>query len=114
MNKAVICTLSGQGDRDIFLLSPEAVEWCEAVEPGNRSIPEEVRASLAPFVCPDSTDAAQALTEEIYISSGSAENDAMLHLSCIARKFTSERAAVAFAKKQGMELAEEEYEGCIY
>lgn len=114
MKQAVICTLSGQGDVDVFLVSPEALSWCENVQPGNRPIPPEVRQSLEPFIRPNDEDALEALNDEVDITSGSAENDAMIHLSCIVQGFSNQRAAVAFAKKNGFELAEEEYEGCIY
>lgn len=113
MNQAVICTLQGQGDRSIFLISPQALEWCERIKPGTCSIPSEIRASLAEFL-EDSDDAREALDGELDITRGSAENDAMLHLSCCVRQFDTQREALAFAGERGLEVVAQEYDGCIY
>lgn len=109
--RAALFTLTGGGDKNIFLAPARALEWCESVRPGQRTLPEDLKTDLGPFL----TDIAQVdLCEEITITPGSADNDAALFLSCLCRSFSTSRKAVAFAAKQGWDLIEEEYEGFIY
>lgn len=110
--RAVPFSLQGGGDRQFFLAPIQALEWCLAITPGPANLPISVREALIPFLAvggngPD-------MNEKINITSGSADNDAALFLSCLCRNFDTIKQALDYAKAQGWEIAEEEYEGCIY
>lgn len=111
--KAVLFTLAGQGDREIFLAPPEALAWIAAVRPGTRAVPADVRAALEPFIG-ELEGCREVLDEEVEVTTGSAGNDVALFLSAVCRQFDRGRDAVAYAAEQGWELAEDEYDGYIY
>lgn len=105
-------TLSGQGDTDVFLASPEALDWCENVNPGDTTITDVAWNSLAPFLRDGASR--QDIKDGLYITSGSADNDAAMFLASVCRSFDRQRDALAAAAEQGWEIAVEEYEGCLY
>jgi hypothetical protein len=112
--QAALFTLSGGGDRDVFLAPKSALDWCMDVKPGSTRLPANVKADLAPFLRKEE-DLDNALDEEVYITPGSADNDAALFLSCVCKHYSTAVKAVNQAKKENWSLDEDnEYEGCIY
>jgi hypothetical protein len=111
--KAVLFSLAGGGDRDLFFAPPEALEWCEQATPGYHPIPENVQAALGPFTEKGSLSDEET-KERVNVTPGSADNDVALFLSCMCRRFDTTKQAMSYAAAQGWEISDEEYSGCIY
>jgi hypothetical protein len=110
--KAVLFTLTGGGDQDIFLVPANALRWCHQVTPGHQRLPASVLKALRPFLAAKTT--AADLQEEQLITGGSSDNDAALFLAGVCRRFDTVRQALAHAKKQGWAVADQEYTGYLY
>lgn len=111
--EAVLFTLMGQGDKDLFLAPVSALDWCESVKPGMRTLPEDVKRDLIPFRS-DFADEVEEDGDNLHVTTGSADNDAALFLSCRCRSFDSTKDALNYIQEQGWILSDREYDGCIY
>ena len=109
---SVLFSLSGMRDHEQFLASPEALEWVYTRHaPGMHKIPQNVQASLAPFLSPLSY-IQDKLNDEHELSTGSAENDKALVLLELCQNYdTTKEAMQALAS---LDLLVDEYEGGLY
>lgn len=112
--EAVLFTLTGQGDKNIFLAPRSALEWCNGVRPGQCPLPEQVKQDLVPFLGQYAAEVAQADGDVLEATPGSASNDAALFLAGRCRIFDSVRKALAYANEQGWTVIDDEYDGYIY
>lgn len=111
--QAALFTLSGGGDTSVFLAPKSALDWCFEARPGDKAAPDNVLADLAPFLRPDAD--IQELTERLYITPGSPDNDAALFLPCVCTPYDTAIQAVRSAVANGWTLSDEdEYSVHIY
>jgi hypothetical protein len=116
-NQSALFILEGQGDTERFLAPLSALEWVASCRPGPVKMSEAFIAELTPYL--DTGPHAQSIQDVLDdgndLTTGSAQNDAALMLSCVLQHYSSITRAVKAAEKMGRPLADDaEYNGCIY
>jgi hypothetical protein len=127
MPQGYLLVLDGQGDEYAMIVDEEVWNWLRSDKPA--SVPEDAsmwdELQLAPEKVRKAIEEAAGAQRDrslalLEVTSGSYENDRMLHLqeaSCLFHDMgnprETERAAKRYAKQHGIQIVER-YEGCIY